>query len=286
MNILSIQSSVAFGHVGNSAAVFPLQRLGHEVWPINTVQFSNHTGYGSWTGEVFPAGHLAEILNGIESRGVLADCQAVLSGYLGDAATGAVVLDAVARVRAATQRVLYCCDPVIGDEGRGIFVRPEIPGFFRSQALPRADIATPNQFELEHLAGMAVTSLETAIKAARRLRETGPGLVAVTSLRAPAVPEGRLGSLLVGAHEAWLVHTPLLHFPVAPNGGGDVFAALLLGRLVAGTSPAEALELTVNGLFALLTRSLEAGSRELQLIAAQAELTQPDRLFRAESLAI
>ena len=128
MNILSIQSWVAYGHVGNASAVFPLQRLGAEVWAVNTVQFSNHTGYGAWTGQVFTGEQVAAVIDGIAARGALARCDAVLSGYMGDAGIGAAILDAVARVRAAQPGGVYCCDPVIGDEGRGVFVRPGIPG--------------------------------------------------------------------------------------------------------------------------------------------------------------
>jgi pyridoxine kinase len=284
MNILSIQSSVAYGHVGNSAAVFPLQRLGHEVWPINTVQFSNHTGYGQWRGEVFPASHLADVLQGIAERGALQECQAVLSGYLGDAATGDVVLDAVGRLRAENPHALYCCDPVMGDEDCGVFVRDGIPRFFLERALPVADIATPNQFELELLTGVSIASLADAVAAAQSLRARGPAIVAVTSLRAPAVETGRLGSLIVTEQAAWMVETPLLDFPIRPDGTGDVFAALLLGRLLVDDMPAVALEKTVNGLYALLTCTLSSGKRELALIAAQDELVRPPHLHRAKQI--
>lgn len=284
MNILSVQSSVAFGHVGNSAAVFPMQRLGHEVWPINTVQFSNHTGYGAWTGMVFPADHLADVLNGIDQRGALPNCGGVLSGYLGDAAIGTVILDAVARVRAVNPKALYCCDPVMGDEGRGFFVRPGIPDFFAAQALPAADILTPNQFELEALAGRSVTTLDDAVSAARSLITRGPKLVAVTSLRPPAVSDDRLGSLLVSANGAWLVDTPHIDFDPAPNGAGDVFAALLLGHLLKDAAPPVALEQAVAGLYALLKITRQSGLRELQLVAAQDALVVPPERFAAQAL--
>lgn len=286
MNILSIQSSVAFGHVGNSAAVFPLQRLGHEVWPINTVQFSNHTGYGEWRGEIFPASHLASLVDGIIERGALPDCHAVLSGYLGDAAIGGVVLDAVSRLRAVNPTALYCCDPVMGDEGRGVFVRPDIPEFFGRQALPAADIVTPNQFELELLTGGPVTSLAEAVAAASALKAKGPAIVAVTSLRAPAVPTDRLGTLLVCDQGAFLVDTPLLTFPVAPNGAGDVFAALLLGHLLGGAEPPLALERAVDGLYCLLFHTLSSGSRELTLVAAQDDLAKPPQRHRARRISV
>ncbi|MCA8931066.1 MAG: pyridoxal kinase, partial [Rhodospirillaceae bacterium] len=163
LNILSIQSSVAYGHVGNSAAVFPLQRLGIEVWPVITVHFSNHTGYGAWRGPVLGPDDIAEVLTGIEERGVLPSCNAVLSGYMGDAGLGRLIVDAAAKVKALNPQALYCCDPVMGDVGRGFFVRPGIPDFMRQTAVPAADIITPNQFELEFLTGHTVTSLDTAL---------------------------------------------------------------------------------------------------------------------------
>ena len=149
MNILSIQSHVAYGHVGNASAVFPMQRLGVEVWPIHTVQFSNHTGYGAWKGQVFDGATIDELMAGIGERGVLGKCDGVLSGYMGSADIGHAILSAVAKVREANPKAMYCCDPVIGDVGRGVFVRPGIPEFMREQAVPAADIVTPNQFELE-----------------------------------------------------------------------------------------------------------------------------------------
>ena len=127
MNILSIQSWVAYGHVGNASAVFPLQRLGAEVWAINTVQFSNHTGYGHWTGQVFTGEAIRALVDGVEARGVLPSCDAVLSGYVGGKDIGAAILHAVARVRAANPHALYCCDPVIGDDRDGVYVRPASP---------------------------------------------------------------------------------------------------------------------------------------------------------------
>src|SRR3954467_3324945 len=152
--VLSIQSHVAYGHVGNSSAVFPLQRRGIEVWPVHTVQFSNHTGYGGWRGPGFDGGVVNEVVDGIADRGVLGTCDAVLSGYLGSPDIGQAVVDTVAKVRAANPAALYCCDPVIGDVGRGVFVRPGIPELLRDVVVPVADIVTPNHFELDFLSGV------------------------------------------------------------------------------------------------------------------------------------
>ncbi|HEU4621973.1 MAG TPA: pyridoxal kinase, partial [Burkholderiaceae bacterium] len=181
--VLSIQSHVAYGHVGNAAAVFPLQRLGLEPVPIHTVQFSNHTGYGAFTGRVFEPDHMREIVLGLRERGVLARCAAVLSGYLGDAGVGEVILDAVAQVRAANPHALYCCDPVMGDVGRGVFVRSGIPAFLTHRAVASADIVTPNQFEFELMIGRALTSIGDAVSAARGVVARPGGVVCITSLR-------------------------------------------------------------------------------------------------------
>ena len=159
VEVLSIQSSVAFGHVGNSAAVFPMQRLGHEVWPVITVHFSNHTGYGAWRGPLLDPADVREVIAGIDDRGALGGVDAVLSGYQGDPAVGAVILDAVARVKSLNASAVYCCDPVMGDVGRGMFVRPGIPEFMRDTVVPAADILTPNHFQLDFPPGTPTQSI-------------------------------------------------------------------------------------------------------------------------------
>jgi pyridoxine kinase len=277
--ILSIQSHVAYGYVGNRSAAFPLQRLGHDVWAVNTVQFSNHSGYGQWRGQVFEASHVADVVAGIADRGVMAQCQAVLSGYMGDAATGAVILDAVAKVRAANPRALYCCDPVIGDVGRGVFVRPGIPEFMRERAVPASDITTPNQFELEYLTGHTVRTLEDALEATAALRARGPKVVLVTSLHREGAAPGTVEMLAATAEGAWRVVTPLLPLQPLPNGAGDAVAALFLAHLLSGRPAAEALGETAASIFGIFAATQAAGSRELQLISAQEELVAPRRRF-------
>jgi pyridoxine kinase len=277
--ILSIQSWVSYGHAGNAAAVFPLQRLGFEVWAVHTVQFSNHTGYGAWRGQVFEAGMLREVIRGIGERGVLPDCQAVLTGYTGDEATGAVVLEAVAAVKAANPQALWCCDPVMGDVGRGFFVRPGLPEYFRDRALPLADIVTPNQFELEYLSGREIGSLSDALAAVADLRRRGPGIVLVTSLRRREAPAGVIEMLAADASGAWLVATPML--PIAPNGAGDVVAALFLGQLLRGSDVGAALSAVASAIYAVLETTCRHGAGELQLVAAQDAIVAPDPVFRA-----
>jgi pyridoxine kinase len=282
MNILSVQSAVAYGHVGNSAAVFPLQRLGFEVWPVNTVAFSNHPGYGSWRGRICDPSLIAELLEGIAERGVLASCSAVLSGYLGEISTGVAVLDAVVRVKAANPDALYCCDPVIGDRNGGLYVRAEIPGFFRERALAHADLVTPNHFELEQLAEQRVETVADALAAADIIRRIGAKIVLVTSFeRADAAPQ-TIEMLVIAGAGAWRVETPLL--PIAVNGAGDALAALFLGHYLLTRDPEQALAAAAASIFAIIETTHAAGSRELQLVAAQDALVAPRRRFTAERL--
>ena len=288
MNILSIQSWVAYGHVGNASAVFPLQRLGADVWAVHTVQFSNHTGYGAWTGDVFTGDAVRRVVDGIADRGVLASCDAVLSGYMGDPGIVAAVLDAVARVRAANPDALYCCDPVIGDVGRGVFVRPGIPELIRADAVPAADILTPNQFELQHLTGLPCATMPDALAAVARLRTLmRPGLtqtgatVLVTSLDVDATPPGSVDMLAVDGQGAFVLRTPRL--PLSVNGAGDAVAALFLFHLLRTREARTALEAAGSAIHGLLRRTAEAGSREILTVAAQDEFVRPTTWFRAEA---
>ena len=280
MQILSIQSHVAFGYVGNSAAVFPIQRLGHEVWPVLTVNFSNHTGYGEWRGPVQSASDVADVLAGIEERGALPTVSAVLSGYQGDPAVGSVILDAVSRVKSANPRAIYCCDPVMGDVGRGFFVREGIPEFMRDEVVPVADVITPNHFELDFLAGRETHTLEEVLDAVDVVRGMGPRNVLVTSVVTGNQHE--LALVAVDEDGAWAVTTPLL--PITPNGGGDVTAAVYLSHLLSTDSTPDALGKTANTLFAILDRTLRSGRRELELIASQDDIATPPTRFEVRRL--
>ena len=257
MNILSIQSSVAYGHVGNSAAVFPLQRMGLEVWPVNTVHFSNHTGYGQWRGSVLHAEDVVGIIRGIEERGVLGSCDAVLSGYMGDESLGEVVVGTVGRVKELNPKAIYCCDPVMGDAGRGFFVGPGIPRFIKEVAVPAADVITPNQFELEFLTGVEVRDLDDALGAADEARRLGPETVLTTSLRRWDAAADTIEMLAVSEEGAWLVQTPMLALEV--NGAGDATAALFLAHLLRGAAMAEALSTTASTVYAVLEETHRTG---------------------------
>lgn len=283
-HLLSIQSHVAYGHVGNSAAVFPLQRSGFEVTAINTVQFSNHTGYGEFKGDIFEPSHLRTILDGVEDRGALKRMQALLTGYLGDEHTGEVVVDALERIRRDRPEALYCCDPVMGDVGRGFFVKPGLPEWIRDYLIPHADIITPNQFELGFLAGMEIDSMEDALEAAAKVRARGPKQVLVTSLEVDEVGNDQIALLLDNAEGSWLVATPKLEFPIPLNGAGDATSALFLAQLLKNSSPEEALEHTAAAVFSIFQVTHELGERELQLVAAQNAFLKPELLFPSRQL--
>lgn len=282
MNILSIQSGVCYGHVGNAAAVFPLQRLGHEVWPVETVTVSNHLGYPTWRGRFRSPAEIAEIVDGLDRLGALAHCDAVLSGYLGDAGNGEAVLDAVARVRRSRPAALYVCDPVMGDRATGLFVKPAIPPVFADRLLPAADIAFPNAFELEHLTGGTTASLSSALAAAEALRtRMRPGaLVVVTSLQRAEGPTDAVEVLAAADQGAWTIDAP--RHAVPANGAGDCFAALFLGHYLKSRDVAATLSRAVSAIDAILAATAAAGSAELALIAAQDRFDPATPAFQAQ----
>lgn len=268
--ILSIQSHVAYGYVGNRAAVFPLQRLGFDVTAINTVQFSNHTGYGSFKGDVFSPAHISALIDGLRERGVLGSVQAVLSGYLGAAGMGDIILDVVKEIRTMNPSALYCCDPVMGDTDRGMFVKDDIPPFFRDKALHQSSIITPNQYELSWLTGMTITTLDDAVAACRAALALGTQTVLLTSLLHDRTKPGTIQMLVVSASgEQALITTPRLDFPVPPNGSGDATAALFLGHYLKAGSLTEALERAASAIYGIFEATQSQGGRELALIAAQ-----------------
>ncbi|ROR92477.1 pyridoxal kinase PdxY [Nocardioides aurantiacus] len=282
MELLTIQSSVAFGHVGNSAAVFPLQRLGIEAWAVNTVHFSNHTGYGEWRGPLLSADDLREVVRGVEERGALARVAAVLSGYQGGEEVGDVVLETVARAKALNPDAVYCCDPVMGDVGRGMFVRPGIPELMRDRVVPAADVITPNHFELDFLAGTTTRTTAELLAAVDDVRDRGPRTVLVTSVLTEETPAGHVDVVAVSDVGAWSVRTPLL--PISPNGCGDVTAAVFLAHLLRTGDAATALQRVTSTVFGILEETIASGTREIQLVAAQDVIADPPTRFGATRL--
>ncbi|WP_296192976.1 pyridoxal kinase PdxY [uncultured Microbacterium sp.] len=277
MNILSIQSAVAYGHVGNSAAVFPLQRIGVEVLPVYTVTFSNHTGYGAWRGPLISPDDVREVIAGIGDRGVFGEIDAVLSGYQGSEGIGEVIIDAVAAVKAANPAALYACDPVMGNAKSGCFVAPAIPDLLRDRVVPVADIITPNQFELGFLTGTEPSDLESTLAAVDAARALGPRVVLVTSVERPDRDPDTIEMLAVDDEGAWIVETPRL--PMKANGSGDVTAALFTAHYGRTRDAADALARTVSSVFDLLRTTHELGKRELALIEAQEFYAHPRLQF-------
>lgn len=276
-NILSIQSLVAYGHAGNSAALFPLQRLGFDVWPVITVHFSNHTGYGEARGPLLTASDIAEVIRGVEDRGALDRCDAVLSGYQGAEEVGSVILDAVRNVKGRNPDAIYFCDPVMGDVGRGFFVRPGIPEFMRDKVVPAADVITPNQFELAFLAGTETKTLDEVVQAADFVRSTGPGVVLVTSVITEETPEDSLDMVAVSDEGAWIVRTPRL--PINPPGAGDLTSAVFLANVLDGHDLPTALGRTTSSVYAVMEATAEADTREMRIVASQDALAAPAMQF-------
>ena len=276
--ILSIQSSVAYGHVGNSASVFPMQRLGVEVWPVSTVLFSNHTGYGEWRGPLVAPDDVRDVITGIGERGAFPEVDAVLSGYQGGTQIGDVILDAVAQVKAANPSAIYACDPVMGNAKSGCFVHPDIPVLLRERVVPKADLITPNQFELGFLTGTEPEDLESTLASVDAARAMGPSTVLVTSVLQPDRPADTIEMLAVHGDGAWIVRTE--HLPIKCNGSGDVTAALFITHLLqSGGDAALALGRTASSVWDLVKRTLDSGRRELQLVQSQEEIAHPRMQF-------
>ncbi|MFX4285133.1 pyridoxal kinase PdxY [Janibacter sp. G349] len=275
--ILSIQSHVAYGHVGNSASVFPMQRLGVEVWPVHTVNFSNHTGYGAWRGPLMDPADVADVITGIGEREAFAEVDAVLSGYQGGEGIGATILEAVAAVKAANPDAIYACDPVMGNAKSGCFVHESIPVLLRDKVVPQADLITPNQFELGFLTETEPETLEETLASVDAARAMGPSTILVTSVLRPDRPEGTIEMLACHEDEAWIVRTP--HLPLKANGSGDVTAALFTSHWLRSRDLQQALGATVSAVFDLLQLTLDSGKRELQLVQAQEAYAHPRMQF-------
>ncbi len=284
-NILAIQSHVVFGHAGNSAAEFPMRRLGANVWPLNTVQFSNHTQYGKWTGCVMPPAHLTEIVQGIADIDQLARCSAVLSGYLGSAEQGEHILGIVRQVKAANPQAKYFCDPVMGHPEKGCIVAPGVAEFHKRYALPASDIIAPNLIELEMLSERQINDVAGAVDAARALIALGPKIVLVKHLARAGYSVDRFEMLLVTADEAWHISRPLIDFGARhPVGVGDVTSGLLLVKLLQGATLRDALEHVTAAVYEIMVTTKEMGEYELQVVAAQDRIAKPVHVFSATLL--
>lgn len=281
MNVISIQSQVAFGHVGNSAATFPMQMHGIDVIAVPTTFLSNRPGYPSLRGRVLDAQLVADLLRGIEERGAVEACDMILSGYLGSAENAAVVADFVARAKALNPKLGYCCDPVLGDRDRGMFVPADIPPLVRDRLCRLADVVTSNHFEFEYLSGAKATTSGQLIEAAQALMAQGPSTVIVTSAELADTPRGEIQTLAIEKSgeeiKAWRAGTPKL--PISPSGTGDLFAALFVAARVLGSDTPGALGHAVSAIFAVLERTAAAGTEEMRIVESADRLVCPPRRF-------
>ncbi|MGF1684689.1 pyridoxal kinase PdxY [Photobacterium makurazakiensis] len=281
--ILSIQSHVVYGHAGNSSAVFPLQRMGYEVWPIHTVQFSNHTQYKEgWTGRAFHADDITDLVSGMAAIGQLENCEAILSGYQGSAEQCLAIKDTVEKVKAANPSALYVCDPVMGAPDKGCIVAPGIAEHLINTLMPMADIIVPNQFELSQFAEMEIHSLEDAMTACKRALAKGPKVVLVKHLH--SVSDEKFSMMLATQDGCWLAQRPHLKFDKQPVGVGDLISSLFTGQLLARNNPEAAFAHCNDACYAILKATSDRGEWELQTIAAQNEIVEPTINFTVTAL--
>jgi len=276
MTVISIQSQVVHGHVGNSAAVFPLQACGIEVAVVPTTLLSNHPHYPTMRGRVLDAELVRDLLIGVEERGLVSTCKVLITGYLGSAEIAAVVIDFVRRAKARNPKLLYLCDPVMGDAGPGFYVTEDLRALFCDALLPLADIITPNQFELEHLVGRVSATVDEMLAAARGLSLS---TVVVTGVHFQNTPADCIETLAIEPRVAWMVSTPKLS--CRPSGTGDLFTALFAAGLVEGLSTPLALGRAVSGIHAVLEETEQRGSYEMALIASAERMMHPETLFEA-----
>jgi pyridoxine kinase len=275
--VISIQSQVAYGHVGNSAAVFPMQMHGIDVIAVPTTLLSNRPGYKTIRGRVLEAQLVSDLLLGVEERGALDTAAMILSGYLGSPDIAAVVAHFVARAKASHPALRYACDPVLGDRDRGLFVQSDIPPLVRDRLLPLADIITPNHFEFEFLCGAKAATSGQMIEAAQTLLARGPSTVVVTSAELSDTPAGEIETLAIERAQAWRVRTP--KFPISPNGTGDLFASLFVAARVSGSDTREALGHAASAIYAVLERTAADGTEEMRIVASAEALVTPKRRF-------
>ena len=271
--VISIQSQVVFGHVGNSAALFPMQAAGLEVAAIPTVIFSNTPDYPTLRGRALPPEFFSDLLQGARERGLPERADFILTGYIGSLDVALMVADFVAEAKAVNPRLIYVCDPVMGDAGPGLYVPEAIADVMRDRLLPMADIATPNPFELSWLTGREIATM-TDLEQARAFLRIAPGAhLIATGCLLEDTPAGHIESVILGADGA--SRHPVEHLPVALPGTGDLFAGLIVSGLARGLP---------------LPQSVEAGQRLTSRALAHArslgagEVVLSEPAFRSELL--
>jgi pyridoxine kinase len=276
-HILTIQSHVVYGHAGNAAAAFPMQRLGHQTSILNLLQFSNHTGYGEWGGSAISEEELRDVFGGLKKVGALKQINAIISGYIRSVEQAQAIYDFILEVKDINPSVIYCCDPVMGDERPGLYVKPEVADFHRSHLVPLANWMAPNRFELSQLVGKPIPHVQEAIDACQSLwNENKHGIFATSIANHPDAT----GLLLVNQAGAFHCETPKYELNRTVHGMGDVTAATLMSHILNGVSPELALEKTANTMHAITHYSFQHQLTELGLIACQDKLVSPELIYQ------
>lgn len=282
-HILTLQSHVVYGHAGNAAAVFPMQRLGHQVSVLNLLQFSNHTGYGAWGGKALSAEELQDVLLGLKNIGVLDRLDAIISGYIGNIEQAKVMYDFIADLKQKNRSLIYCCDPVMGDDGRGLYVKPEIAAFIQTQLIQLADWITPNVFELSQLSQGSALGLEKARQACESLLQRFPTLKGLLATSV-ANDTQHTGMLLVTREYAYHCETPRFDLIASVHGTGDVAAATFISHILKRDEPVNAMQKTANTLCEITKYTYEQNLQELAIIPAQEAIVKPNFIYKASLL--
>ena len=263
MLIISIQSQVVHGHVGNSAAVYPMQAAGATVAAVPTALLSNHPRYPTVRGRVLDAEFVSDLLLGVEERGLIERAAVLITGYLGSPANADAVADFAERALRRNPKLVYLCDPVIGDDER-VYVADGIPDVVRNRLVTAASLITPNQFELELLSGTKVKDISGLLAAGSAISARGPAGVIVTGCTLADTPPGEVETILCAGGKVSRFATPRL--PIRPCGTGDLLVGLIAAQLAKGASVEAAVRLAVDAVFAVLIRTQKAGSEEMRLI--------------------
>lgn len=286
-NVLSIQSHVVYGFAGNKSATFPMQLLGVDVWALNTVQFSNHTQYGKWTGMVIPQEQIREIVTGLDSIEKLQECDALLSGYLGSAEQVDQILYALEQIKQRNPNALYLCDPVMPNPKKICIVANGVREALIEKAIPVADIMTPNLHELRQLSNFPIETFDDVLKAVKVLIAKGVKKVLVKHLGSTGkINDPDTFEIIMATPEGvWHLNRPLYQFNFEPVGVGDLIAGTFLANLLNGKSDVEAFEAMNNEVAGVMKTTFEKGSYELQTIAARFEILNPTSNYKAEKIA-
>ncbi|WP_394241383.1 pyridoxal kinase PdxY [Vibrio astriarenae] len=273
-SVISIQSHVVYGHAGNSSAVFPMQRMGLDVWPIYTVQFSNHTQYSEgWTGRGFEASDISNLVRGIDNIGKLKECSAMISGYLGSAEQCHAVAESVEMMKKKNPEALYFCDPVMGDPEKGCIVADGVQEQLISKLMPMADVIVPNQFELTQFTGIEINSVEDAAHACEKALSMGPKAVLVKHLH--SLSRESFTMMLATSRACYVLQRPILEFDKQPVGVGDLITGVFCASVVNGVSPSSAFKHANDAAYGVLKLTEELGEWEIQTILAQHEFVEP-----------